>query len=120
MGFEYRNPMTVASHRGDSYNYYENTMQAFEAAILAGCDMIETDIHMTKDGHLILMHDDDTMRTTRTPGKISDKTLDEMLSGKLAPNMKQYLAVFQNDTIPQAYGIAGQGLKLVDNCDILQ
>ena len=80
MGFEYRNPMTVASHRGDSYNYYENTMQAFEAAILAGCDMIETDIHMTKDGHLILMHDDDTMRTTRTPGKISDKTLDEMLA----------------------------------------
>ena len=47
-------------------------------------------------------------------------TLDEMLAGKLAPNMKRYLAVFRNEDIPQAFGIAGQGLKLVDNGDILQ
>ena len=53
-------------------------------------------------------------------GKVKWMTLDEMLAGKLAPNMKQYLAVFQNEDIPQAFGIAGQGLKLVDNCDILQ
>ena len=52
-------------------------------------------------------------------GKVKWMTLDEMLSGKLAPNMKQYLAVFQNEDIPQAYGIAGQVLKLVDNCGIL-
>ena len=52
-------------------------------------------------------------------GKVKWMTLDEMLSGKLAPNMKQYLAVFQNEDIPQAFGIAGQGLKLVDNCGIL-
>ena len=52
-------------------------------------------------------------------GNVKWMTLDEMLSGKLAPNMKQYLAVFQNEDIPQAFGIAGQGLKLVDNCGIL-
>ena len=40
-------------------------------------------------------------------------TLDEMLSGKLAPNMKQYLAVFQNEDIPQAYGISGQQLTVI-------
>ncbi|MBR2508212.1 MAG: hypothetical protein IKB71_00535 [Lentisphaeria bacterium] len=39
--------------------------------------------------------------------------LDEMLSGKLAPNMKQYLAVFQNEDITQAYGISGKGLNIV-------
>ena len=41
-------------------------------------------------------------------------TLDEMLAGKLAPNMTKYLAVFQNETIPQAYGISGQGLSVSD------
>ena len=53
-------------------------------------------------------------------GKVKWMTLDEMLAGKLAPNMKRYLAVFRNEDIPQAFGIAGQGLKLVDNGDILQ
>jgi hypothetical protein len=38
-----------------------------------------------------------------------------MLAGKLAPNMTKYLAVFQNENIPQAYGISGQGLNTVDN-----
>ena len=42
-------------------------------------------------------------------------TLDEMLSGKLAPNMKQYLAVFQNENIPQAYGMSGKKLQMIEN-----
>lgn len=48
-------------------------------------------------------------------GSVKWMTLDEMLSGKLAPNMKQYLAVFQNENIPQAYGISGKGLNIVSN-----
>ena len=47
-------------------------------------------------------------------GKVKWMTLDEMLAGKLAPNMTKYLAVFQNETIPQAYGISGQGLAVLD------
>ena len=47
-------------------------------------------------------------------GNVKWMTLDEMLSGKLAPNMKQYLAVFQNEDIPQAYGISGQGLSILN------
>ena len=53
--------------------------------------------------------------TGSVEGNVKWMTLDEMLSGKLAPNMTKYLAVFQNETIPQAYGISGQGLNLVDN-----
>ena len=48
-------------------------------------------------------------------GKVQWMTLDEMLAGKLAPNMAKYLSVFQNETIPQAYGISKHGLNLVDN-----
>ena len=53
--------------------------------------------------------------TGSVEGNVKWMTFDEMLAGKLAPNMTKYLAVFQNDNIPQAYGISGQGLKLVDN-----
>ena len=48
-------------------------------------------------------------------GNVRWMTLDKMLSGRLAPNMKQYLAVFQNENIPQAYGISGKGLNIVSN-----
>ena len=47
-------------------------------------------------------------------GKVKWMTLPEMLAGKLAPNMTKYLAVFQNENIPQAYGISGQGLAVLD------
>lgn len=47
-------------------------------------------------------------------GNVRWMTLNEMLSGKLALNMKQYLAVFQNKDIPQAYGISGQCLRIID------
>ena len=40
MNFEFKNAMAVAAHRGDSYNCYENTMEAFEAAYQAGVEMI--------------------------------------------------------------------------------
>ena len=48
-------------------------------------------------------------------GNVKWMTLDEMLAGPLAPNMKKYLAVFQNENIPQAYGISGQILNVIDN-----
>ena len=48
-------------------------------------------------------------------GKVKWMMLDEMLAGKLAPNMTKYLAVFQNEDIPQAYGISGHGLNIITN-----
>lgn len=53
-------------------------------------------------------------------GKLKLMILDEMLAGNLAPNMTQYLAVFQNETVPQAYGISGRELNTVDNDGVLQ
>ena len=52
-------------------------------------------------------------------GKVKWMMLDEMLAGKLAPNMTKYLSVFQNENIPQAYGISNHVLNLVDNKGIL-
>jgi len=48
--------MTISGHRGDCYNYYENTMTAFKKALESGADMIETDVRITKDGVLEYVH----------------------------------------------------------------
>ena len=45
----------LAAHRGDKKRYPENTLPAFEAALRFGVDMIETDVHMTLDGELIII-----------------------------------------------------------------
>lgn len=68
----------LGAHRGDRRHYPENTMAAFRAAVKIGCDAIETDVRMTKDGHLVLIHDRDVDRTTNGHGKVDDMTLDEL------------------------------------------
>lgn len=70
--------MLVAAHRGDSYNCFENTMDAFRAAVEVGADMIETDVRMTKDGILVLLHDETVDRTTNGSGPVSEMTYEEL------------------------------------------
>ena len=71
------NVMLVAGHRGACDRMPENTMTAFRYAMEIGCDMIETDIHQTKDHQLVLIHDDDVKRTTDGCGRVRSFTLAE-------------------------------------------
>lgn len=66
------------AHRGFSGAYPENTMLAFEKAIEAGCDGIELDVHLTKDGEVVIIHDELLDRTTDATGLVSDYTLQEL------------------------------------------
>ena len=68
----------VASHRADWRNFPENSLEAIESAIQKGVDIIELDIKMTKDGHLVLMHDRKLDRTTSGKGYVKDYTLAEI------------------------------------------
>ena len=68
----------LGAHRGDRLHCPENTMAAFRAAVEMGCDAIETDVRMTKDGHLILIHDRDVERTTNGKGFVDEMTLEEI------------------------------------------
>lgn len=72
------NRVILAAHRGDRKNAPENTMPAFEKSLAFGADMIETDVRMTKDGELILMHDRNTVRTTGHDGFTNEMTLAEI------------------------------------------
>ncbi len=68
----------VAAHRGNVATCPENTMAAYRSAYDIGTDMIELDLHMTKDGEIVLIHDDDLARTADVSGKIRELTLDEV------------------------------------------
>lgn len=66
------------AHRGFSSRYPENTMLAFEKAIEAGCEGIEFDVHLTKDEHIVIIHDEDIRRTTNGTGLVKDYTLEDL------------------------------------------
>ena len=65
-------------HRGYSGKYPENTLLAFQKAIEAGADGIELDVQFSKDGKLIVMHDERVDRTTNGTGFVRDLTLEEI------------------------------------------
>ena len=67
------------AHRGASEYLPENTMLAFYAGIYMGANGIETDIQRTKDGVLVLFHDDTLKRVTGADGGIGDYTYEELL-----------------------------------------
>ena len=71
-------PITVTAHRGFSGENPENTLAAFHAAIAAGADMVELDVHLTRDNELVVIHDDTLERTTDGKGNVADKTLAEL------------------------------------------
>ena len=68
----------VVSHRGDWRNAPENSLLAFQNCIDMGADMVELDLKKTKDGHLVLMHDNTIDRTTDGHGAPADYTLAEL------------------------------------------
>lgn len=84
---EYR-PLSVA-HRGHSFAYPENTMEAFRKAIDLGVEMIECDVNITRDGRLVMIHDWSLDRTTTGTGRVSGATWDEIqqldAGGKFKP-----------------------------------
>jgi len=70
--------VNVVSHRGDWKNYPENSIGAFQSAIRMGVDVLETDVQRTKDGVLVIMHDESVNRTTMGRGIIADMTYSEL------------------------------------------
>lgn len=68
----------VVSHRGDWRNACENSVEAVRNASRMGVDIVEIDLGRTKDGELIVMHDDKVDRTTTGKGYVKDLTLAEI------------------------------------------
>ncbi|MCY3544198.1 MAG: glycerophosphodiester phosphodiesterase family protein [Chloroflexi bacterium] len=69
--------MNVA-HRGASSYAPENTFAAYDKALAMGVHHIELDVHLTRDDHIVVIHDDTVDRTTDAQGRVADFTLAEL------------------------------------------
>lgn len=99
------------AHRGFCSKYPENTLLAFEKALEEGVDGIENDVQMTKDGELVIMHDESIDRTTNGRGWIKDYTLAELkeltanekfgdrFPAQRIPTLREYLELVKNEPV---------------------
>ena len=91
----------VICHRGYSSRYPENTMLAFQKAIETGADGIELDVHLTRDGEVVVIHDELVDRTTDGVGFVKDFSLAELrrlnaahgweIAPQRVPTLEEYL-----------------------------
>jgi glycerophosphoryl diester phosphodiesterase len=68
----------VIAHRGDRAHAPENTLAAIQAAIQAGADWIELDVQRTRDGLLIVIHDQTVVRTAGSQGRVANLTFEQI------------------------------------------
>lgn len=68
----------IIAHRGDSAAHPENTLAAFAAALEVGAELVELDVQLTRDGHVVVIHDPTVERTTNGRGAVGELTLVEL------------------------------------------
>lgn len=82
------------AHRGGGKLWPENTRCAFEGALRLGCTHLETDVRMTRDGHVVIMHDSDISRTTSGAGCVSQLLWRDLQEVDAAYNFQSELGTF--------------------------
>ena len=96
----------ILGHRGASFYAPENTMPAVEMALEQGADGVELDVHLSKDGELVVIHDEKLDRTTNAKGFVGGYTLEELKSfdascgregfaGVKIPTLREVYSLFQ-------------------------
>jgi len=73
----------VAAHRGGALLWPENSLLAFRNAVALGADFLEFDVHLSKDGEVIVIHDATLDRTTTGTGPVRERTLAELRALRL-------------------------------------
>ncbi len=114
-------PLIIA-HRGHGVAAPENTLAAYYLAQKAGAEMIETDVNITKDGHLVIIHDWKLGRTTNLKGTVCDTTLDELrtadagswfdlkYAGEKIPTLEEALQFAQKENMLMCFEVKGRDL----------
>ena len=97
----------IMAHRGSRINRPENTLTAFEEAVRVGADGIELDVHLSKDGQVVVLHDETLDRTTDGSGFVHEWTLadlqqldagswfDPAFSGQRIPSLAEVLDLLE-------------------------
>ena len=80
--------LVVIAHRGSHLNVPENTLAAYATAIKEGADYVEIDLRTTKDGHLVIMHNESLPGVTGAKGQIKDLNYSDIKDLKIKPVVK--------------------------------
>jgi glycerophosphoryl diester phosphodiesterase len=72
-------PVVAIAHRGEPVGHRENTLPAFAAAVTEGADMVEIDLRRTRDGTIVVLHDQTLERLWGLPASVGDVTLSEVV-----------------------------------------
>jgi len=110
------------AHRGASEYAPENTLSSFYLGLMQGANGIETDVQRTKDGVLVLFHDNTLDRVSNVSGKLSEYTYEELLSFKIYGNctsgfydkivtLEEFLEKFASYDIKFAIELKGEGVE---------
>lgn len=102
----------IFAHRGSSAAHAEHTRAAYLQALADGADGVECDLHLTADGALVLLHDEDIARTSNSSGAVADLALAQLRALDFSS--------WHGTAIPPAFGgMAEQLLTLPELLDIL-
>ncbi|MCD6372210.1 MAG: glycerophosphodiester phosphodiesterase [Thermococcus sp.] len=99
-----REGVIVLGHRGCMSKYPENSLLAFRKAIEAGADGIELDVWLSRDGRVVVMHDETIDRTSDMRGRQKDMTLEELKradigGGERIPTLEEVFEVLPKDAL---------------------
>ncbi len=121
-----RHPFIIG-HRGIPDQAPENTMPSFKRAVECGAETLETDIHITSDKQLIIMHDDNFGRTSEGSGLVREMTFDELThttadklwkgtqyEGALIPSYEEFLEYNKNNDCVLFVEIKENNSEIVD------
>jgi glycerophosphoryl diester phosphodiesterase len=101
----------VMAHRGASSEYPENTMPAFQAAVEAGADYIELDVHRTRDGEVVVVHDEGLSRVGADERLVAEMTMAEL---------QMVDAAFNFSPGGAGWPFRGQGVRVPRLAEVLQ
>jgi glycerophosphoryl diester phosphodiesterase len=104
-------PLRLMGHRGACAERPENTMLSFERAVEIGVDVLETDIHMTADGHIVASHDDSGEREAGVAQLICESSWQQLQSWDAGHNFA---------AADGSHPYRGQGLRVPELAELLE
>lgn len=107
--------VVVIGHRGNPAEAPENTIASIASAFAVGCDLVEVDVHLSRDGIPVIIHDETLDRTTNGHGLVAEKTLAEMKALDAGTWKDKQFAGERIPTLTEALRAAqGKGRLLLD------
>ncbi len=110
--------ITVTGHRGAKGIAPENTIESFVKAMELGCEAVELDVHISKDGQLAVIHDELVDRTTSGSGPVAEMSLEELKeldagNGNQIPTLDEVFETVRSSPLIVQIELKGEGTEKV-------